>query len=111
MHAVLALVIAGCATDGSDDPVFDELVPNWLPNAAIGEPVVLQDTAADCQPNERLITDVCTELGPADECTQIEDVCIALCDGLQTCTTTGDLRPINGWPTAPDGYCVECDVP
>ena len=65
-------------------------------------------TMADCQTNEVLIKDVCTQLGPSDECVESADTCIALCDGLTACDQPGTLRPLTGWPTAPDGYCVEC---
>lgn len=68
-------------------------------------------TEADCKPEERLVRDVCTQLGPDDGCVETADVCIALCDGLTACDHPGTLRPLNGWPTAPDGYCIECPTP
>jgi hypothetical protein len=71
----------------------------------------IQQDASDCAGNEILVEDVCTMLGPADECTAEGDVCIALCDNLTSCAMPGSLRPLNGFPTAPHGYCVECTQP
>jgi hypothetical protein len=72
-------------------------------------PVVVPEVVPQCGPAERLVTDVCTELGGDDGCTDVDDVCIALCDGVTSCTTVDPrLRPLTGWPTAPDGYCVVC---
>jgi len=70
-----------------------------------------RSSEAACASNERLVTDACTELGPDDGCVDVDDVCIALCDGLTTCTETGGLRATSPWPVAPNGYCVSCDVP
>lgn len=70
--------------------------------------VVLAATSA-CPASERLVTDVCTELGGDDGCTDVDDVCIALCDGVTTCTTVDPrLRVLSPFPTAPAGYCVVC---
>jgi hypothetical protein len=75
-------------------------------------PQVTNEVTSSCGPSKRLVTDVCTELGGDDGCVAVDDVCIALCDGLTSCTTVSSmLRPLTGWPTAPDGYCVVCDVP
>ncbi len=72
-------------------------------------PVVVPEVVPRCGPAARLVTDVCTELGGDDGCTDVDDVCIALCDGVMSCTTVApQLRPLTGWPTAPDGYCVVC---
>jgi hypothetical protein len=68
-------------------------------------------TETDCMVNERLVRDVCTQLGPDDGCVESADTCIALCDGLTACDHPGGLRPLSGWPTAPDGYCIECTMP
>lgn len=78
----------------------------------IEDPHVVDQIVSDCGPAARLVTDVCTQLGPDDGCVDVADVCIALCDGLPSCTVVSDsLRPLSGWPTAPDGYCVECATP
>lgn len=75
-------------------------------------PVVIQDVVPRCGPAARLVTDVCTELGGDDGCVDVDDVCIALCDGATSCTTVSPrLRPLSGWPTAPNGYCVVCETP
>lgn len=67
---------------------------------------------SDCATNERLIKHVCTQLGPDDGCVAYADVCIKLCDGLTSCSmVSNQLRPLTGWPTAPDGYCVVCLQP
>ena len=95
-HLLLASLVTACSESEPDE-----------------NPVVQSAAAsqAECAANERLVIDVCTELGPDDGCVDVDDVCIALCDQAATCTTTGGLRPLNGFPTAPSGYCVECEVP
>lgn len=90
---VLLLVVAACAEEPEEAPR------------------VVNEPSAACASNERLVRDVCTELGADDGCVDVDDVCIALCDALASCTTAGGLRPLSGWPVAPDGYCVECAVP
>lgn len=85
--------------------------------AACAEPEenpVVQSAAVsqnECSASERLVTDVCTELGPDDGCVDVGDECIALCDERTSCTVTGGLRVIRPWPVAPNGYCVECVTP
>jgi hypothetical protein len=108
--AVFAIA-TGCTDEVSDPVGIDDPVPELVSNEVDPPAAEAQETVTGCMSNERLVEDACTELGPGDECTNIEDVCIALCDGLQTCTTSGKLRPLTAWPTAPNGYCVECDVP
>jgi hypothetical protein len=71
-------------------------------------PRVVPQVTDDCGQSKRLVTDVCTQLGPTDACANVDDVCVALCDHLTSCTTVGGLRMLNGWAVAPDGYCVEC---
>ena len=61
-----------------------------------------------CGVSARLVTDICTRLGPTDACVETDDVCVALCDHRSQCTTVGELRLLNGFGVAPDGYCVEC---
>jgi hypothetical protein len=92
---VLVLVaLAGCADEPRENPR------------------VVTDDLASCGASKRLVTDVCTQLGSDDGCVDVDDVCIALCDGRTSCTTAADdLRVLSGWPTAPNGYCVECSVP
>lgn len=74
-------------------------------------PQVVSEVTASCGPSKRLVTNACTKVGSGDECVDVDDVCVALCDDRTSCTTVGGLRILNGWPTAPDGYCVECTVP
>jgi len=75
-------------------------------------PVIVHDVAAPCDASERLVTDVCVELGPDDGCVDVADVCIALCDGLTSCAEVETtLRPLDPFPIAPDGYCVPCAQP
>jgi hypothetical protein len=75
-------------------------------------PVVVPEATARCGSAARLVTDVCTKLGSSDECTDVDDVCIALCDQRPSCTTVDpSLRALSAWPVAPDGYCVPCAVP
>jgi hypothetical protein len=62
----------------------------------------------DCKLNQLLVEGVCTQLGSDDSCVETADVCIAYCDGLTSCPDNIRLRPLTGWPTAPNGYCVEC---
>lgn len=75
------------------------------------DPKVVPEVRASCGPSKRLVTDVCTQLGPDDGCTDVDDVCVALCDGRTSCTTVGGLRMLSAWATAPEGYCVECTTP
>lgn len=87
---------AACQADDDDDAV----------RAA---PYVEVAASAACQPSERMVRNVCTALGGGDECVAVADVCIRLCDDVPSCSSTSDrLRPLSGWPTAPDGYCVPC---
>jgi hypothetical protein len=75
-------------------------------------PQVIPEVTSRCGVDERLVTDVCTRLGADDGCVDVDDVCIALCDGLESCTTvSGELRVLSAWPVAPRGYCVECAIP
>ena len=92
----LAVVMVGC---GDEEPVGPE------------NPGVVPEVVAECGADRRLVTDVCTQLGPDDGCVKIDDVCVALCDGRTSCTTVGELRVVNPRAVAPDGYCVECAVP
>jgi len=87
------LALPACTTDAKENPQ------------------VVAEPTTRCGPAARLVTDACTRLGSDDGCVEVKDVCIALCDGRQTCTTVGDLRVLNPWATAPDGYCVECTTP
>jgi len=62
-----------------------------------------------CEDHQRLVKDTCTALGPADECTKVEDVCVNLCDGVQTCEHVHtELRVLTAWGIAPDGVCLPC---
>jgi len=97
-HSIVVVLLLACAC--VDEPAENPSVAS-----------AATSTAAACEPNERLVTDVCTQLGPDDGCVDVDDVCVSLCDELATCTTTGGLRAISAWPTAPRGYCVECTVP
>jgi len=71
-------------------------------------PKVVPQVTEDCGPSKRLVTDVCTQLGSNDACVDVDDVCVALCDHRTSCVMVGGLEMTNFWPTAPDGYCVEC---
>lgn len=93
----LFVLVAACTSSEPDE------------NPVIQSSAASQD--ADCTEAQRLVTDVCTELGPDDGCVAVDDVCVPLCDALTSCTVTGGLRATRGWPTAPDGYCVECVTP
>lgn len=92
--ALLFVLVACTGSDPDENPVVQSAAQS-----------------AECTAAERLVTDVCTELGPDDGCVAVDDVCVPLCDELTSCTVTGDLRATRGWPTAPDGYCVECVTP
>jgi hypothetical protein len=74
-------------------------------------PVVVREVTASCGPIKRLVTDACTKLGSNDACTDVDDVCIALCDGRTSCADAGGLRVLSPWAVAPNGYCVECSDP
>jgi len=89
MRAVVLVVLAACSGHAVENP---KVVPE----------------VTDCGASKRLVTDVCTQLGPTDACAEVDDVCVALCDHRTSCTTVGGLRMLNGWAVAPDGYCVEC---
>jgi hypothetical protein len=74
-------------------------------------PQVVPEVTPRCGPSARLVTDACTKLGSDDGCVKVDDVCVSLCDQRASCTTVGGLRVINPWAVAPNGYCVECEVP
>jgi len=74
-------------------------------------PVVVREVTASCGPSKRLVTDACTKLGSDDGCVDVDDVCVALCDGQASCAEVGGLRVLNPWAVAPNGYCVECSDP
>ena len=93
MRLVLLLCLAGCADEPRENPQ------------------VVSEVTSSCGATKRLVRDVCTKLGSDDSCVDVDDVCVALCDSRSACTTVGGLRILNGWPTAPDGYCVECTTP
>ena len=93
MHrfAFCALLVA-CSTDS---PVNEN-------------PMIDPSPGTSCGISARLVHGACTKLGPTDGCVETHDVCIALCDHRTTCSMVGDLRILNGFAVAPDGYCVEC---
>ena len=97
LYASCTVLVAALVTGCADQPPEN--------------PVVVPQIMARCGPAARLVTNACTQLGPDDGCTNVADVCVALCDQRTSCTTVGGLRVLNGWPTAPDGYCVECTAP
>ena len=73
------------------------------------DPKVVPDVSSKCGPAARLVTDVCTQLGGDDGCVAVDDVCVALCDGVTSCMTVDPtLRALSSFPIAPDGYCVMC---
>jgi len=92
--SLVLVLAAGC----SEDPVREN-------------PVVVKQPTSDCGASKRLVRDVCTKLGSNDACVEVDDVCIALCDGATSCSVVGDLRLLNPWGVAPDAYCVECVTP
>ncbi len=73
--------------------------------------MVVREVTASCGPSKRLVTDACTKLGNDDGCVDVDDVCVALCDGRASCAEVGSLRVLNPWGVAPNGYCVECNDP
>ncbi len=71
-------------------------------------PMIDPSPTTGCGISARLVHDACTRLGPTDGCAETHDVCIALCDHRASCSTIGELRVLNGFAVAPDGFCVEC---
>jgi len=92
MRFVLLILLVACSAETrQEDPSIDP------------------DVTARCGSDKRLVRDVCTALGGDDSCSEVDDVCVALCDGKTSCDTISDtLRAQQPWPVAPDGYCVVC---
>lgn len=72
-------------------------------------PVLEPAETARCGAAARLVRDVCTRTSGTDECVDVDDVCVDLCDGATSCQAVDpELRVLNPWRVGASAFCVVC---